>query len=206
MDRDPSLFPMFLKLERCPCLVVGGGSVAESKIESLLTCGARVHVVAPFITGTVAGWVRAERITCDQRRFCLADLDGMRLVVAATSSPAVNERVFRYADARGIFCNAVDEPQRCHFYYGAVLRRGALQIAISTGGLSPALASRMRQELESQFGPEYKPWLEWLGCMRKMLFKLKLPAPQRKRVLQRLASRKVFEWYRDRQHVGREVA
>src|SRR5579871_81185 len=205
-DRNgASLFPLFMKLEGCRCLVVGAGAVADSKIEGLLTCGARVHVVAPSLTETIAGWARSGRVTCEQRAFRPADLEGMRLVVAATSSEAVNERVFRHADARQVLCNAVDEPERCHFYYGAVVRRGALQIAISTGGLSPALASRMRGELESQFGPEYKAWLEWLGWVRQMLFSLKIQPAERKRLLQRLTSRKVFEWYCNRQEFRREV-
>jgi precorrin-2 dehydrogenase/sirohydrochlorin ferrochelatase len=201
-----SLFPMFVKLDGCKCLVVGGGSVAESKIESLLACRALVHVVAPSITRTIAAWARAKRITWANRAFHPADLEGMMLVVAATSSEAVNDRVFRDADARKILCNAVDDPENCHFYYGAVVRRGALQIAISTAGLSPALARRLRRDLEFQFGPEYGQWLEWLGAVREMLFALNLGAADRKRILHRLASRKVFARFRQRRRVEREAS
>lgn len=201
-----SLFPIFVKLYGCNCLVVGGGVVAESKIESLLACGALVNVVAPSITKTIEDWVRAKRITWEDRTFEPADLEGVMLVVAATSSQRVNDRVFRHADARQILCNAVDDPERCHFYYGAVVRRGALQIAISTAGLSPALARRLRTELESQFGPEYKTWLEWLGSARKMLFTLKIKPTERKRVLHRLASRRVFDWFRQHQSTEWEAS
>jgi precorrin-2 dehydrogenase/sirohydrochlorin ferrochelatase len=205
-SRKASLFPMFVKLDGCKCLVVGGGSVAESKIRSLLACGALVHVVAPSITKIIEAWVRTKRITWASRTFHSADLEGMTLVVAATSSEAVNNQVFRAADARKILCNAVDDPERCHFYYGAVVRRGALQIAISTAGLSPALARRLRRDLEFQFGPEYGEWLEWLGAVREMLFALNLGAADRKRVLHRLASRRVFDRFRQRRQTAREVS
>jgi len=140
-----SLFPMFVKLAGHKCLVVGGGKVAEAKVEGLFASGAVVVVVALEVTEKIAGWNRERRLTWHARRFQPSDLDGAFLVIAATGVDAVNESVFREAEVRRILCNAVDEPERCHFYYPAVVRRGALQIAISTGGLSPALASRLRQ-------------------------------------------------------------
>ena len=90
-------------------------------------------------------------------------------MIAATNIPEVNHLVYRLAEERSILCNAVDDPDYCHFYYGAVVRRGPLQIAISTDGLSPALAQRLRRELEQQFGPEYEAWLEYLGAMRDLI-------------------------------------
>jgi len=188
-----SLFPMFVKLAGRRCLVVGGGKVAEAKVEGLFASGAIVVVVALEVTEKIAGWNRERRLTWYARRFQPSDLDGAFLVIAATGEDAVNESVFREAEARRILCNAVDEPERCHFYYPAVVRRGALQIAISTGGLSPALASRLRQELEEQFGPEYEHWLEELGVMRQKAFARRTDPLQRRRLLHRLASRKGYE-------------
>jgi len=188
-----SLFPMFVKLAGRKCLVVGGGRVGEGKVEGLLASGATVVIVAPKVTEQIAGWSREHRLTWQARRFKPSDLDGAFLVVAATGVDAVNESVFRQAEARGILCNAVDEPERCHFYYPAIVRRGALQIAISTGGLSPALASRLRQELEEQFGPEYEHWLEELGMLRQKAFTLRADPRRRTRLLHRLASRKGYE-------------
>ncbi len=185
-----TLFPMFLKLAGRKCLVVGGGRTAESKVESLLCCGATVHVVAPRITDTIGTWMREQRLTWRARSFASSDLQGMFLVVAATSSREVNEKVFRQAEARRILCNAVDEPDRCHFYYSAVVRRGDLQIAISTAGLSPALAKSLRLELESQIGPEYAAWLERLGEARRMLFARETDPIRRRRILHRLAGRR----------------
>ena len=183
----PQLFPMFVKLAGRECLVVGGGPVAESRIESLLACGARVRVVAPSVTPAIAGWWRADRLTWRARGFQPADLDGKFLVIAATSQPEVNEAVFRQSQAAGVLCNAVDEPDRCHFYYPAVVRRGDLQIAISTSGASPALASRLRGELESLIAPEYSAVVERLGSARKRLFARPMDPHRRRRILQRLA-------------------
>ncbi|HYN15364.1 MAG TPA: bifunctional precorrin-2 dehydrogenase/sirohydrochlorin ferrochelatase [Terriglobales bacterium] len=188
-----SLFPMFVKLAGRKCLVVGGGPIAEGKVEGLLASGASVVVIAPEVTDKIARWKDQGRLTWHVRHFQPSDLEGALLVVTATGLPAVSESVFREADARGILCNAVDEPERCHFYYPAIVRRGPLQIAISTAGLSPALAGRLRAELEAQFGPEYERWLQKLGAMRRALFARRIDPRRRTRVLQLLASRKSFE-------------
>ena len=128
-----SLFPMFLKLDGRRCLVVGAGSVAEAKIESLLATEAAVRVVAPKATPKVREWARAGRIEWEAREYGLGDLLGVFLVIAATGSPALHDEIYAEARRRGVLCNAVDEPERCDFYFPAVVRRGELQIAISTG-------------------------------------------------------------------------
>ncbi len=161
-----NLFPMFLKLEGRPCLVVGAGTVAEGKIGSLLLAGATVRVVAPQANVAVQEWARTGVMRWESREFCLLDLDGVFLVIAATSSNEVNGSVFREAQRRNVLCNVVDDPEHCDFYYPAVVRRGQLQIAISTAGESPALAQKLRRELESQYGPEYEGWVEQLGKRR----------------------------------------
>jgi precorrin-2 dehydrogenase/sirohydrochlorin ferrochelatase len=188
-----SLFPIFVKLAGRKCLVVGGGPVAEGKLEGLLASGANVVVVAPEVTEKIARWSGERRLVWHARGFEPSDLDGSALVVVATGIDAINDSVFRQADARRILCNSVDEPARCHFYYPAVVRRGPLQIAISTGGLSPSLASRLRQELETQFGAEYEPWIEQLGALRKKAFARRKDPRRRARLLERLASRRAFE-------------
>jgi len=188
-----SLFPMFVRLAGRRCLVVGGGPVAEGKVEGLLASEAIVVVVAPEVTEKIAAWAREQRLVWHAREFQPSDLDGSFLVIAATGAGAVNESVFREAEARGILCNAVDEPERCHFFYPAVVRRGPLQIAISTGGLSPALSSRLRQELEEQFGPEYGRWIEELGALRQKAFARRVDPRRRTRLLHRLASRQGYE-------------
>src|ERR1700692_336591 len=188
-----SLFPMFVKLDGRRCLVVGAGSVAEAKIESLLATGASVHVVAPKATPRVREWARDGRIEWSAREYVPAALAGAFLAIAATGSPALHDDIYAKAQSRGVLCNAVDEPQRCDFYFPAVVRRGQLQIAISTGGQSPALAQRLRRELEEQFTPDYAGWLEELGENRKKLFDGDLDADRRRDLLHALASREAFD-------------
>jgi len=183
---------MFLKLEGRKCLVVGAGKIGESKIRSLLIAHAQVRVVAPAVTAAVAAWDRAGVITWEAREFHAEDLDSVFLVVAATSSTEVNDTVYRQAQQRQILCNVVDDPQRCDFYYPAVVRRGALQVAISTEGQSPALAQRLRRELERQLAPVYAGWLEWLGFARKQLFASPIDPEQRRQQLHKLASQESF--------------
>src|SRR5262245_59416994 len=139
------MFPIFLKLESRACLVVGGGVVAQAKIPCLLTERSSVKVIAPEATPQIREWASSGADDWEQRSFEPRDLEGMFLVIVATSSHEVNTRVFTEAHAKGILCNTVDDPPNCDFYYPAVVRRGDLKIAISTGGQSPALAQRIRQ-------------------------------------------------------------
>ncbi len=192
-SESPALFSIFLKLEMRACLVVGAGRVAQPKIESLFASGARVTVVAPKATDAVQAWAKAGKIHWEARAFAPTDLDGVFLAVAATSASAVNQQVFEEARRRNILVNAVDDPPHCDFYYGSVVRRGALQIAISTDGKSPALAQRLRKEMEQQYGPEYEPWLDELGRKRQRLFDTNMDAEPRRRLLHSLASRKSYE-------------
>jgi precorrin-2 dehydrogenase / sirohydrochlorin ferrochelatase len=186
--KPAKLFPMFLKLSARPCLVVGAGAVAESKIASLLEAGGRVRVVAPEATPQVRSWAQSKEIEWHQRIFQRDDLEGMFLVIAATSSTDLHGLIFKEATRRGVLCNIVDVPALCDFYYPSVVQRGSLQIAISTAGLSPALAQRLRKELEDQFGPEYEEWMAHLGEERERLFSARLDPEERKRRLHEAAS------------------
>ena len=192
-ERVMSLFPMFLKLEGRRAVVVGAGRIGEPKIKSLLVARADVLVVAPWVTPAVEGWAKAGVIQWEQREFVASDLDDAFLVIAATSSVVVNEQVYRAAQERKILCNAVDDPERCDFFYSSVVRRGPLQVAISTEGKSPALAQRLRRELESSIGPEYAGWLVELGAAREELFGQAIDPEERRLRLHRLASRSAFE-------------
>jgi precorrin-2 dehydrogenase/sirohydrochlorin ferrochelatase len=187
------LFPMFVKLTGRPCLVVGAGTIGESKILSLLEADAKVRVVAPEATSQVQSWAESKKLDWLRRAWEPPDLDGMFLVVAATSSTEVHERIFEEVTRRGVLCNIVDVPALCDFYYPAIVQRGALQIAISTGGQSPALAQRLRKEMEAQFGAEYEAWLEQLGQERDKLFAEPRDPEERKRLLHDLASAEAFK-------------
>lgn len=183
-----SLFPMFVKLEGRTVLVVGAGSIGEAKIETLLPTGAAVRVIAPKATPKVREWARDGRIEWESREYRPADFAGIFLVIAATNSPKLHDEIYAEARSRGVLCNAVDEPERCDFYFPAIVRRGELQIAISTGGLSPALAQRLRMDLEQQFGPEWEEWVAQLGRTRDELKSIPMPPEQRKRLLHQYAS------------------
>jgi len=198
------VFPIFLRLEGRQVVVAGGGAVAEEKIAGMLRAGARIRLIAPEITPQIAEWVRAGKIAWNEKQFEPDDMDGASLAFAATSAPGVNEAVFQAAESRGILSNAADDTEHCRFYCGAIVQRGDLQIAISTNGRSPALAQRLRKELETQFGAEYGRWLEWLGDARAAVRASGLPPERVKALLHELASRESYE--RFVRESGREAA
>ncbi|MGD0759918.1 MAG: bifunctional precorrin-2 dehydrogenase/sirohydrochlorin ferrochelatase [Candidatus Sulfotelmatobacter sp.] len=188
-----SLFPMFLKLADRQVLVVGAGKVGEGKIAGILDTGARIRVVAREATDAVRDWARAGLIELELCSFSAQDLDGAFVAIVATASRDLNEFIYREAQSRGVLCNVVDVPEFCDFFYPAVVRRGDLQIAISTSGQSPSLAQKLRQQLEQQFGPGYASWVAELGETRRLVQASDL-APERKReLLHSLASGDALE-------------
>jgi len=184
-----SLFPIFLKLTSRPCVVIGAGSIAESKIESLLQSEAHVTVIAPEALPRVQQWADSGEIVWTQREYAPGDLAGAFLVVAATATPAVNRAVFAEANAADILCNAVDDPPFCDFYFPSVVRRGELQIAISTAGESPALAQRLRKEINAQLPLDTGEWLQELGRLRREVTAVEPIGEPRKLLLHELAQR-----------------
>jgi len=184
---------MFLKLAGKQCLVVGAGKVGEPKIGGLIDTGARIHVVALEASGQVREWADAGKIELELRAFSENDLDGKFLAVVATASESLNRLIYHEAQRRGVLCNVVDVPEYCDFFYPAVVRRGDLQIAISTAGQSPSLAQRLRQQLERQFGPGYAEWVEQLGETRRLILASDLDRETKWELLHSLASREAFE-------------
>jgi len=180
-----------LKLAARPCVVVGAGNIAESKIESLLAAEASVTVIAPEALPRVRAWAEVGELLWEQREWREGDTDGAFLVVAATATNAVNRAVFAEASAAGILCNAVDDPPFCDFYFPSVVRRGELQIAISTAGESPALAQRLRKEINAQLPLDTGEWLMELGRLRREVTAVEPVGEERKLLLHELASREV---------------
>jgi precorrin-2 dehydrogenase/sirohydrochlorin ferrochelatase len=187
------LFPMFMKLTAKQCLVVGAGKVGEPKIAGLIDTGASIQVVAIAATEQVREWAQTGKVKLELRSFSKNDLDGKFLAVAATASPTLNQLVYREAQQRGVLCNVVDVPDLCDFYYPAVVRRGDLQIAISTAGQSPSLAQKIRQQLERQFGEGYGAWVKQLGETRSLILASELDKETKLELLHSLASREAFE-------------
>jgi precorrin-2 dehydrogenase / sirohydrochlorin ferrochelatase len=159
------LFPMFVKLDQRPVLVVGAGEIGEQKIRGLLDTGARIRVIALQASAAVREWAEAGEIMLEEREFSATDLDGIVLVV----------------------------PDQCDFFYPAVVQRGDLQIAVSTGGQSPSLAQKLRQQLERQFGAGYEEWVARLGATRREVLDSNLDLERKRRLLLSLASREAFK-------------
>lgn len=186
-----SLFPIFLKLTGRPCIVIGAGHLAESKIASLRAADARITVIAPHATIAIREQAIAGELTLHQRPYQTGDLKDAFLVVAATSDPAVNRAVFAEATESGVLCNAVDDPPYCDFYFPSVVRRGDLQIAISTAGHSPALAQQLRKQLNEQLPLDLGDWLTELGNLRREVVAAEPLNEERRLFLHQLAQREV---------------
>jgi len=164
--RIPVTYPVNLIVEGRRCLVVGGGDVAARKVAGLVACGARVKVVAPAVNDEIR---REPGVIWEERAYQRADLDGQRLVIAAADDTTVNAAVFRDAEAAGVWVNGADDPAHCSFTLPSVVRRGALQLTVSTGGRSPALARWLRERLESEIGAEYEVLLDLLADERQSI-------------------------------------
>lgn len=182
-----ALFPIFLKLDGRPCLVVGAGKIALEKISSLLQADAQINVVAPAVCVEIEALAAAGRIRLERRGFQEPDLEGQSLVVTATDSREINHSVYLAAQRRGLICNSVDDPPNCDFYFASIVQRGSLQIAISTAGESPALAQRLRREIDALLPAQAGEWLENLGSLRREILASHPPGEERKALLHRLA-------------------
>ena len=178
-----TLYPVFLKLEGLPAVVVGGGPVAASKLDGLLAAGAVVTVIAPAVVDAIRG-----RVTVIERAFAPSDLDGARWVIAA-ATPEVNRAVTTAATARGLFVNAVDDPAAASAYLGAVVRRGEVEIAISTGGLAPALAGLIREGLEALLPEDLERWIATAVEARTAWKREGIPMAERRPLLLRAIER-----------------
>ena len=187
-----ALFPIFLKLTARPCLVIGAGNLAESKIESLRAAEAAVTVIAPEASAAIQELAASGEVTWHRREYVAGDVaEDMFLVVTATNVPAVNRAVYLEATAKKIICNAVDDPPYCDFYFPSIVKRGDLQIAISTAGASPALAQRLRKEINAALPLDLGAWLEELGNLRREVLQLEPLNEARKSLLHTLATREV---------------
>ena len=181
-------YPILVDLQGKKALVVGGGKVAQRKIESLLEHGATVQVVAKELTASLEELRRAGRIEFLGEEFSETFVDGVFVVFAATDDAALNRRVSRTAQQRSLLVNAVDQPADCNFIVPSVLSRGDLVIAVSTSGKSPAFARKVRVELEQSFGEEYGLFLNLMGNLRKEILRLGLSQEENKSTFEDLVT------------------
>lgn len=187
-------YPINLNLQSRKCLVVGGGRVAERKVESLLECGAVVWVVSPTLTQNLSKLASEGSINYLSREYTYDDLDGCFLVVSAVDDRQANSKVANDCFARNILVNAVDDPEICNFIVPSVLRRGSLCIAVSTDGKSPALAKKIREEMESLFGNEYAEFLELMGEIRNQVLRDISDGEERRKIFECLINSDILEF------------
>lgn len=192
-------YPVFLRVAGRTCVVIGGGHVAERKVDVLLRAGARVTVISPALTAGLAARAAAGEIGHACRGYVSGDLRGARLAYAATDDEQVQQNVVADARALGVWLNVVDRPELCDFITPAIVERGDLVIAATTGGASPALAKRIRQDLEADLGAEYALALRLLRRLRAQLTAQRRSPAERQRILAALANSALLDYLRLRQ-------
>ncbi|MEW6595396.1 MAG: bifunctional precorrin-2 dehydrogenase/sirohydrochlorin ferrochelatase [Thermodesulfobacteriota bacterium] len=203
-----SFFPICLDIADRHCVVIGGGRVAERKVASLLDCGAAVTVVSPDLTEPLRCLADRGTINWLARPYQAGDLAGAFLVIAATDDPEVQEAVHAEAEQDNILLNVADVPKWCNFILPATTRQGDLTIAVSTAGKSPAMARRLREGFDRQFGPEYAVLVDLLGELRQVVLGRGMSHQQNKELFQRLVEAdlaawlRAGEWERLRDHVA----
>jgi precorrin-2 dehydrogenase/sirohydrochlorin ferrochelatase len=188
-----SYYPILIQLKGMKAVVVGGGVVAQRKIDTLLAYHADVHVISRELTPKLGKYLEERRIKLCGHEFEDSHLDGAFIVIAATDDPLLNRRVSKKASARGLLVNAVDQPTDCNFIVPSVLRRGDLLVAVSTSGKSPAFAKKIREELEGQFGAEYGSFLVLMGRLREEILEKELSQDENKQIFHQLVNSPILD-------------
>ena len=188
-----SYYPVFLQLENKIALVVGGGKVAQRKVETLLRYGASIHVVSKVLTDKLKQLIEINKVRLLGEEMREEFLDGAFIVIAATDDKELNSKVSESARKRGLLVNAVDQPADCNFIVPSIVRKGALSIAISTSGMSPALAKKIRKELDGQFGNEYETFLNVMGSLRKEVLAMGLSQEENSRIFHEIVDGGIIE-------------
>jgi len=191
-------YPVNLNITDKKCVIVGGGEVAERKTERLLECGARVTVVSRSLTQKLKNMINASNISYIDTDYKRETLLGAYMVIGATDDEAVNGQISRDALSMNILVNIVDDPEKCNFILPALVQQGDLLIAISTGGKSPALARKIREELQRHYGPEYQILLEIMGALREEILARGRAPQENKTVFMNLIDSGILQAIRDR--------
>jgi len=186
-------YPIFLDLKGKVILVVGGGRVAERKVEALLDSGAEIRIVGGKITEGLNKLVELRDLVCLNDEFQDKHLEGVFLVIAATDDRELNHRISTVAKEKGLLVNAVDQPADCNFIVPSIVRQGDLQIAVSTSGKSPALARKLRKQLDKQFGDEYESFLILMGCLRKKILAQGLAQEENSRIFNEIVNSDILD-------------
>ena len=198
-------YPVFLDIINKSCLVVGGGQVGTRKVLTLLDCGARVTVVSPEATPELQSLADQNKITWKQGNYRTVDLDGMFLVIGATDDEMLNRKIHFDAERQHKLCNIADRPEACNFILPSIINRGDLTIAVSTAGKSPALAKKLRKDLEKKFGSEYGELLRIMGTVRTKLLQQAHAPEEHRPLFESLINSDILEAIKqhDRLHINR---
>lgn len=184
-------YPVFLDVKGKNCLVVGGGTVGARKVATLEKCGATVTMISDCFSPACDD-VKKTSI-CIEKKYERKDVNGMFLVFAATHDADVNQQIKADASRLNILCNVADAPDNSDFLLPSIVDRGDLILAISTSGSSPAMAKKIRQDLESRFGPEYAQLLVLMGTIRKKLLSSGHAPDKHKEILHTLIEKGMLE-------------
>jgi precorrin-2 dehydrogenase/sirohydrochlorin ferrochelatase len=190
-------YPVYLDIHHKNCLVVGGGSVGTRKVKTLLDCGASITVVSLAISKPLAMLADAKAIQVKKRAYRSTDTHGMFLIIGATNDETLNHQISRDAQRRNTLCNIADRPAVCNFILPSIVRRGDLIIAISTSGKSPALAKKLRQDMEKKYGQEYAVFLNLMGAIRNRLLKEAHAPEAHKPIFNRIIQSDLIDKIRD---------
>ncbi len=197
MRGSVSLYPVCLNITGKLCVVIGGGSVAERKVEGLLAAGGRVRVISPEVTSSLAALAKEDRIEWRRKAYAAGDLDDAFLVFAATDSREVQEAVCRDAEQAAMLINVADDPDHCAFQVPATVHRGDLTLSVGTGGRSPAVAAMIRRQLEREFGREYAVLLELVAMIREHVLTDDRTPRERKILFQNILHDDIVPWIRE---------
>jgi precorrin-2 dehydrogenase/sirohydrochlorin ferrochelatase len=197
-------YPILMDLNGKLCVVVGGGSVAERKVRTLLQTGAGVRVISPQLSSGLNRLKKQREIVHYRRSFRSGDLQGAFLAIAATNDRRANELVFDEGERQRVPVNVVDDPKHSRFIVPSLVQRGDLLIAISTSGQSPALAKALRQKFQKEIGPEYIFLLKLLGAVRKKILSLEMGQRRNQTIFRELAGRSLLPFIRKNDYRGVE--
>ena len=190
-------YPVYLDIQHKKCLVVGGGSVGTRKVNTLVECGALVTVVSPKISEALASLADHRAIDIQKRGYQSTDLNGVFLVIGATSDERLNQQISNDAERLNILCNIADRPAACNFILPAIVHRGDLVIAISTSGNSPAFAKKLRKDIEKQYGAEYAAFLQLMGAIRQRLLQADHAPEAHKPIFNKIIQSKIIDRIRE---------
>ena len=196
MKRYP-YYPIYLDIEDHAVLIIGGGNVCARKAETMMKYGARVTIVSPEFTGEIEAWARDGQLALKRKRYDASDLEGATIVIASTDDTSVNEQIAADCRARRIPVNVVDVTPLCEFIVPAIIDKGSVHIAISTGGKSPALARTLKEDLQRLIGPEYAEVNDLLGTLRDSAKRVLPTDVDRKHFFDGIIARGILEMLRE---------